>query len=36
VPLAALQPGDLVYYASNPADPSTIYHVSMFWAGPRW
>ena len=35
VPLAALQPGDLVFYATNPADPSTIYHVSMFLGGTQ-
>ena len=35
VALTALQPGDLVYYASNPADPSTIYHVSMFIGGTK-
>ena len=35
VPLAGLQPGDLVFYATNPADPSTIYHVSMFLGGTK-
>jgi gamma-D-glutamyl-L-lysine dipeptidyl-peptidase len=25
-----LQPGDLIFYASNLTDPSTIYHVAMF------
>lgn len=27
-----LQPGDLIFYASNLNDPSTIYHVAI-WAG---
>jgi hypothetical protein len=35
IPLAALRPGDLVYYATNLADPSTIYHVSMFLGGTK-
>jgi peptidoglycan DL-endopeptidase CwlO len=25
-----LQPGDLVYWASNPADPNTIFHVGLY------
>jgi hypothetical protein len=35
VPLANLRPGDLIYYATNTADPSTIYHVSMFLGGTK-
>ncbi|WP_449386306.1 NlpC/P60 family protein [Cellulomonas soli] len=27
-----LRPGDLVFWADNPADPSSIYHVAM-WVG---
>jgi peptidoglycan DL-endopeptidase CwlO len=30
VQLANLLPGDLVFYADNPADPSTIHHVGMY------
>jgi cell wall-associated NlpC family hydrolase len=26
----ALQPGDLVFWASNPANPSTIHHVAIY------
>jgi peptidoglycan DL-endopeptidase RipA len=25
-----MQPGDLVFYAYNPADPSTIHHVGIY------
>jgi peptidoglycan DL-endopeptidase CwlO len=30
VQLANLLPGDLVFYADNPANPSTIHHVGMY------
>lgn len=30
VPLASLEPGDLLFWASNPADPSTIDHVAIY------
>jgi peptidoglycan DL-endopeptidase CwlO len=30
VPLSDLQPGDLVFYATNTADPGTIHHVAMY------
>ena len=30
VDFANLLPGDLVFYADNPADPSTIHHVGMY------
>lgn len=30
VSLSALQPGDLVFYAFNLADPSTIHHVGIY------
>jgi cell wall-associated NlpC family hydrolase len=33
VPLADLQPGDLVFYAGNPGDPRTIYHVAIYVGG---
>ncbi len=29
VPLVDAQPGDLVFWASDPADPATIYHVAL-------
>ncbi len=35
VPIADLQVGDLVFWASNPADPSTIYHVAMYIGSGR-
>lgn len=30
VPLNQLQRGDLVFYATNPADPATIHHVGIY------
>jgi peptidoglycan DL-endopeptidase RipA len=30
VPLAQLHPGDLVFYATNSADPATIHHVGIY------
>ena len=30
VALSELQPGDLVFYATNTADPGTIHHVAMY------
>jgi cell wall-associated NlpC family hydrolase len=30
VPLSDLQPGDLVFYATNTSDPGTIHHVAMY------
>ncbi len=30
VPLSELAPGDLVFYASDVADPATIHHVGMY------
>jgi hypothetical protein len=29
IALSRVQPGDLVFWASNPADPATIYHVAI-------
>ena len=31
--LADLQPGDLLFWASNTADPSTIHHVAVYAGG---
>ena len=28
--MSGLQPGDLVFYATDPADPSTVHHVAMY------
>jgi cell wall-associated NlpC family hydrolase len=30
VPVDQLQPGDLVFYANNTSDPSTIHHVAIY------
>lgn len=30
VPVSDLQPGDLVFYATNTSDPNTIHHVAMY------
>jgi len=35
IPLAQLQPGDLVFWASNVSDPATIYHVAISLGGDR-
>jgi peptidoglycan DL-endopeptidase CwlO len=33
VGLAELAPGDLVFFAHDPGDPSTIHHVGMYVGG---
>jgi cell wall-associated NlpC family hydrolase len=33
VPLSALQRGDLLFYATNNADPATIHHVGIYIGG---
>lgn len=33
VPLSQLQPGDLLFWASDPADPATIFHVAISLGG---
>jgi hypothetical protein len=35
VPLAGAQPGDLVFWAYQPADPSTIHHVAVYLGSGR-
>ncbi|MGW0518365.1 C40 family peptidase [Crossiella sp. NPDC003009] len=30
VPLREAQPGDMIFWANNPADPKTIHHVAMY------
>jgi cell wall-associated NlpC family hydrolase len=35
VPLAAAQPGDLVFWAYRPSDPSTIHHVAVYLGSGR-
>jgi hypothetical protein len=35
VPLSALRPGDLLFYARNPRDRRTIYHVGMYLGAGR-
>jgi cell wall-associated NlpC family hydrolase len=30
-----LQPGDLVFWASVPSDPTTIYHVAIYVGGGK-
>ncbi len=33
IPYSALRPGDLIFYATNRSNPSTIYHVAMVVGG---
>jgi cell wall-associated NlpC family hydrolase len=35
VPLALAQPGDLVFWADRPSDPSTIHHVAVYLGSGR-
>jgi peptidoglycan DL-endopeptidase CwlO len=33
VPYAAMRPGDLIFYATDTADPATIHHVTLYAGG---
>ncbi|WP_454860286.1 NlpC/P60 family protein [Promicromonospora soli] len=33
VDYGSLRPGDLIFYGTNPSDPSSIYHVAMYTGG---
>ena len=33
VPLGSLEPGDLLFWATNASDPSTIHHVAIYLGG---
>ncbi|WP_129786052.1 C40 family peptidase [Promicromonospora panici] len=33
VDYGSLRPGDLIFYGSDPSDPSSIYHVAMYTGG---
>jgi cell wall-associated NlpC family hydrolase len=33
VPHSQLRPGDLLFFATDPSDPDTIHHVSMYAGG---
>ena len=35
MPLTELEPGDLVFYATDVTDPGTIHHVSMYVGAGR-
>lgn len=35
VPVGQVQPGDLIFWASDPQDPATIYHVAISLGGHR-
>jgi cell wall-associated NlpC family hydrolase len=35
VPRDQLQPGDLLFFATNPSEPSTIHHVALYFGGGR-
>jgi cell wall-associated NlpC family hydrolase len=35
IPLSEVEPGDLIFWASDPYDPATIYHVAISLGGDR-
>jgi cell wall-associated NlpC family hydrolase len=35
IPLSEVQPGDLIFWALDPSDPATIYHVAISLGGER-
>ncbi|WP_251150120.1 NlpC/P60 family protein [Cellulosimicrobium sp. Marseille-Q4280] len=35
IPYAQLRPGDLIFYANDTSDPSTIRHVAVYAGGGR-
>jgi cell wall-associated NlpC family hydrolase len=35
VPAAQAQPGDLLFYATDPSDPATIHHVALYMGDDR-
>ncbi|WP_372503901.1 C40 family peptidase [Actinomadura rupiterrae] len=35
IPRDKLQPGDLIFFATNPSDPATIHHVALNIDGQR-
>ncbi|RTL66391.1 MAG: NlpC/P60 family protein [Pseudonocardiaceae bacterium] len=35
VPVREAQPGDLLFYATDPGDPSTIHHVMLYMGGDK-
>lgn len=36
VPVGRLQPGDLLFYRTDPTDPTYISHVAIYYIGNGW